>query len=43
MIGQDGFDRMRDALIAGGLVRGSHPYEQIVRPEFAQRAIAELA
>jgi NitT/TauT family transport system substrate-binding protein len=39
MIGQDGFDRMRDALIAGGLVQGSHPYEQIVRPEFAQRAM----
>jgi NitT/TauT family transport system substrate-binding protein len=43
LIGRDGHDRMRDALIAGGLVRGSHPYEKIVRPEFAQRAIAELA
>jgi NitT/TauT family transport system substrate-binding protein len=43
MIGQDGFDRMRDALIAGGLVQGSHPYEQIVRPEFAERAMANSA
>ena len=37
-----GFDRMRDALISGGLVREPHPYESIVRPEFAERAAAEL-
>ena len=43
MIGRNGFDRMRDALIAGGLVQGAHPYESIVRPEFAERAMAELA
>ena len=43
MIGHDGFDRMRDALIAGGLVRGAHPYENIVRPEFAELALAGLA
>ena len=43
MIGREGFDRMRDALIAGGLAQGAHPYENIVRPEFAQRAVAELA
>ena len=43
MIGRNGFDRMRDALIAGGLVRGAHPYESIVRPEFAERAVAGLA
>ena len=43
MIGTDGFTRMRDALIAGGLVRGAHPYESIVRPEFAARAVADLA
>lgn len=42
-ITRHGFDRMRDALIAGGLVRGAHPYETIVRPEFAERAVAELA
>ncbi len=40
MIGRDGFSRMRDALIAGGLVEGAHPYEKIVRPEFAERAMA---
>ncbi len=43
LIGREGFVRMRDALIAGGLVREAHPYEQIVRPEFAQRAMAESA
>lgn len=41
MIGREGFGRMRDALITGGLVQGAHPYEKIVRPEFAQRAMAE--
>ncbi len=40
MIGQDGYDRMRDILIAGGLVQNSHPYHRIVRPEFAQRAMS---
>ena len=42
-IGRQGYDRMRDALIAGGLARGYHPYESIVRPQFAERAAAELA
>ena len=36
-IDRQGYDRMRDALIAGGLVRGYHPYESIVRPQFAER------
>ncbi len=43
VITRHGFDRMRDALMSGGLVRGAHPYESIVRPEFAERAVAELA
>ena len=43
VIGREGFDRMRDALIAGGLAQGAHPYESIVRPEFAERAMAGLA
>lgn len=42
MIGRAGFDRMRDALIAGGLVQGAHPYERIVRPEFAERAMGTV-
>ena len=42
-ITRHGFDRMRDALMSGGLVREAHPYESIVRPEFAERALAELA
>ena len=37
-IGRQGYDRMRDSLIAGGLARGYHPYESIVRPQFAERA-----
>ena len=43
VIGREGFDRMRDALIAGGLVRGYHPYEKVVRPEFAEQAVAAVA
>ena len=42
-ISHHGFDRMRDALISGGLVRDPHPYEAIVRPEFAERALVEMA
>lgn len=42
-ITRHGFDRMRDALISGGLVRQPHPFESIVRPEFAERAVAEMA
>lgn len=42
-IGRQGCDRMRDALIAAGLVQSHHPYDRIVRPEFAARAAAELA
>ena len=40
MITRHGFDRMRDALITGGLVREAHPYESIVRAEFAERAMS---
>ena len=36
-VGRQGCDRMRDALIAGGLARGCHPCESIVRPQFAER------
>ena len=39
LIGEDGFSRMRDALIAGGLVRHPHPYNAIVQPDFARRAL----
>ena len=40
-IGVDGYDAMRQALIDGGLVRGRHPYERLVRPEFAEQAMSE--
>lgn len=40
-IGVSGYDAMRQALIDGGLVRGRHPYERLVRTEFAARAMAE--
>lgn len=39
-IGIDGYDAMRDILIAGGLVKHPHPYERLVRPEFARLAIS---
>lgn len=39
LIGEDGFDAMRDVLIEGGLVKGRHTYERLVRPEFARKAI----
>ncbi len=39
LIGRDGYDAMRDLLIEGGLVKSRAPYERLVRPQFAQRAI----
>jgi hypothetical protein len=39
LIGEDGYDSMRDILIDGGLVKGSHPYDRLVRPEFAKNAL----
>ena len=40
LIGKDGYDAMRDILIEGGLVSCRHPYERLVRPEFARNAFA---
>ena len=40
-IGIDGYDAMRQVLIDGGLVHGRHPYERLVRSEFAEQAMAE--
>ena len=40
-IGVDGYDAMRQVLIDGGLVKAHHPYERLVRPEFAQQAMSE--
>ena len=40
-IGVDGYDAMRQALIDGGLVKAHHPYERLVRPEFAQLAMSQ--
>ena len=40
-IGVDGYDAMRQVLIDGGLVTGHHPFERLVRPEFAQQAMIE--
>ena len=39
LIGEDGFNSMRALLIDGGLVRGRHSYERLVRPEFAFKAM----
>ena len=38
-IGIDGYDSMCQVLIAGGVVMAHHPYERLVRPEFAQQAM----
>ena len=40
-IGIDGYNAMRQVLIDGGLVKTHHPYERLVRPEFAQQAMSE--
>ena len=40
-IGVDGYDTMRQVLIDGSLVKAHHPYERLVRPEFAQQAMSE--
>ena len=40
-IGVDGYNAMRQVLIDGGLVRADHPYERLIRPEFAERAMSE--
>ena len=40
-IGVDGYDTMRQVLIDGGLVKARHPYERLVRPEFATWAMSE--
>ena len=36
-ITESSFNSMRDILIDGGLVRGRHTYERLVRPEFASK------
>ena len=40
-IGVNGYDAMRQVLIDGGLVKAHHPYERLVRPEFAEQAMSE--
>ena len=40
-IGIDGYDAMRQVLIDGGLVKAQHPYERLVRPEFAEQAMSQ--
>ncbi len=42
LIREEGFTAMRDLLIAGGLVERRHEYDRLVRPGFAQRAMADL-
>ena len=41
LIGKEGFTTLRDVLIDGGLVKGSHAYERLVRPEFARKAMQQ--
>ncbi len=39
LIREDGFVAMRDVLVEGGVVRGRHTYERLVRPELALEAM----
>ena len=39
LIGEDGFTAIRDILIDGGLVKNTHAYNRVVRPEFALEAM----
>ena len=43
LIGEQGFTAMRDLLISGGLVKGRHRYDRLVRPDFALRAVREVS
>ena len=43
LIDEQGFIAMRDLLIDGGLVKGRHPYDRLVRPDFALRAIRDVS
>ena len=38
LITRHSYDSMRDILIDGGLVKASHAYDRLVRPEFAQKS-----
>ena len=39
MITRQSYDSMRDILIDGGLVKSQHPYNRLVRPEFAHNSL----
>ena len=43
LIREDAFVAMRDVLVEGGLVRGRHTYERLVRPELALEAMGRGA
>jgi NitT/TauT family transport system substrate-binding protein len=39
LIVEDSYNAMRDILIEGGLIKGRHPYQRLVQPEFAHKAM----
>ncbi len=43
LIRENGFVAMRDVLVDGGVVRGRHPYERLVRPALALEAMGRGA
>lgn len=38
-ISAEGYEAMATVLREGGLIQGIHPYDRIIRPEFAERAV----
>ena len=43
LITRESFDGMRDIILDGGLVKARHPYERLVRPEFALNSQERLS
>ena len=41
LLREDGFDTLQDVLMEAGLIRFRQPYDRIVRPDFAQKAMGQ--
>lgn len=43
VLGREGFDYLQDILLAGGFIKNSHRYENLVDTTIAERAVRELS